>query len=95
MYALLQNQVIFFFFYCRDNDYMNVNQNTLGIQIKVNRDASLEKKGETILSCQLIAERDSCHKGGKSGITAFTHSPRSSQALKLCSKTQFFLSQKR
>ena len=68
MYALLQNQVIFFFFYCRDNDYMNVNQNTLGIQIKVNRDASLEKKGETILSCQLIAERDSCHKGGKSGI---------------------------
>lgn len=45
MYALLQNQVIFF--YCRDNDYTNVNQNILGMQKKVNRAASLEKKGET------------------------------------------------
>ena len=93
MYALLRNQVIFFFFYCRDNDYMNVNQNTLGIQKMVNRDASLEKMGET--NTVMPAKRDSCHKGGKSGIAAFTHSPRSSQALKLCSKTQFFLSQKR
>ena len=25
---------VFFFFYCWDNDYMNVNQNTVGIQKK-------------------------------------------------------------
>lgn len=41
MYDLPLYHVIF---HCQDNDYMNVNQLTLGIKKKVNRAASLEGK---------------------------------------------------
>lgn len=54
----------------------------------VNRSVSSEEKKKQILSCQLMAERDSCdRKGDKPAITAFTHSPKCTQILKLYSKT--------